>query len=107
LKDLQPSKSEKTNRPRLGILQKKLMGYPFSQRKNNWSGHVVRRATDTAQSSLYAAPSEQPKKTARAAGSLVSAAPCAILSLIDYTLTMMSVPDISKVDMSKKIEGWI
>jgi hypothetical protein len=84
-----------------------MVGYPFSQRKNSWPGHVVRRATDTAQPSLYAAPSEQPKKTARAAGSLVSAAPCAILSLIDYTLTMMSVPDISKVDMSKKIEGWI
>ena len=52
LKDLQPSKSEKTNRPSLGILQKEILGYLFSQRKNCWAGHVVRRATETAQPSL-------------------------------------------------------
>ena len=32
LKDLQPSNSEKTNRPSLGILQKEILGYLFSQR---------------------------------------------------------------------------
>ena len=52
LKDLQPSKSEKTNRPRLGILQKEIVGYLFSQRKNCWAVHVVRRAIETAQPSL-------------------------------------------------------
>ena len=52
LKDLQPSKSEKTNRPSLGIIQKEILGYLFSQRKNCWAGHVVRRATETAQPSL-------------------------------------------------------
>ena len=52
MKDLQPSKSEKTNRPRLGILQKEIVAYLFSQRKNCWAGHVVRRATETAQPSL-------------------------------------------------------
>ena len=52
LKDLQPSKSKKTNRPSLGILQKEIQGYLFSQRKTCWAGHVVRRATKTAQPSL-------------------------------------------------------
>ena len=52
LKDLQPSKSEKTNRPSLGILQKEILGYLFSQRKSCWAGHVVRGATETAQPSL-------------------------------------------------------
>ena len=70
LKDLQPSKSEKTNRPWLGII-KKMVGYPFSQRKNSWAAHVVRRATNTAQPSLYPSLAEQPKQTARAAGSQV------------------------------------
>ena len=32
LKDLQPSNSEKTNWPSLGILQKEIMGYLFPQR---------------------------------------------------------------------------
>ena len=32
LKDLQPSNSEKTNWPSLGILQKEMLGYLFSQR---------------------------------------------------------------------------
>ena len=32
LKDLQPNNSEKTNRPSLGILQKEILGYLFSQR---------------------------------------------------------------------------
>ena len=52
LKDLQPSKSEKKNMPSLGILQKEILGYLFSQRKNCWAGHVVRRAAETAQPSL-------------------------------------------------------
>ena len=52
LKDLQPSKSEKTNRPSFGILQKEILGYLFSQIKNCWAGHVVRRAAETAQPSL-------------------------------------------------------
>ena len=52
LKDFQPSKSEKTNRPSLGILQKEILGYLFSQRKTCWAGHVVRRDTETAQPSL-------------------------------------------------------
>ena len=52
LKDLQPSKSEKTNRPSFCILQKEILGYLFSQRKNCWAGHVIRRATETAQPSL-------------------------------------------------------
>ena len=52
LKDLQPSKSKKTNRPSLGIVQKEILGYLFSQRKTCWAGHVVRRATKTAQPSL-------------------------------------------------------
>ena len=37
LKDLQPSKSEKTNRPSLGILQKEILGYLFSQRTGAWA----------------------------------------------------------------------
>ena len=52
LKDLQPSKSEKTNRPSLGILHEEIVGYLFSQRKTCWAGHVVRRATETAQPNL-------------------------------------------------------
>ena len=52
LKDLQPCKSEKTNRPSLGIFQKEILGYLFSQRKTCWAGHVVRRATETTQPSL-------------------------------------------------------
>ena len=52
LKDLQPSKSEKTNRCSLGIRQKEIVGYLFSQRKNCSAGHVVRRARETAQPSL-------------------------------------------------------
>ena len=58
LKDLQPSKSEKTNRPSLGIHQKEIVAYLFSQRKNYWAGHVVRRATETAQPQFIACSSE-------------------------------------------------
>ena len=35
LKDLQPSKSEKTNRPSLGILQKEIPGYLFPKEKTS------------------------------------------------------------------------
>ena len=52
LKDLQPSKSKKTNRPSLSILQKEILGYLFSQRKNCWVRHVGRQAAETAQPSL-------------------------------------------------------
>uniref|UniRef100_A0A453RUL3 Uncharacterized protein n=1 Tax=Aegilops tauschii subsp. strangulata TaxID=200361 RepID=A0A453RUL3_AEGTS len=76
LKDLQSNKSEKTNGPRLGILQKEMVDCLFSQRKNCWAGHVVRRTTETAQPNLYPSLSGQILKKMR----------CAILSLIDYTL---------------------
>ena len=96
LKDLKPSKSEKTNRPSLGILQKEILGYLFSQRKKllGWSCCQTGHTDRTTQ--FIACSSEQ-----------TSIKSCAILSLIDYTLKMMWVPDINRVGQSKKMEGCI